>query len=83
MHKIQLPGSNTENNWTRGANRLHIQVPQDPPISRSGLDWNNLLMHHTYSLFPAFPPSGDPTFAVLGTQNILIRVVLPPFIWSF
>ena len=35
-------------NW----HRPHASLNQKPPISRAGLDRNNLLMHHTYSLFP-------------------------------
>ncbi|HEY5174292.1 MAG TPA: integrase core domain-containing protein, partial [Terriglobales bacterium] len=33
-------------NW----HRPHTSLNQKPPISRSGLDVNNLLTHHIYSL---------------------------------
>jgi transposase InsO family protein len=35
-------------NW----HRPHASLNKNPPISRSGLNRNNLLMHHTYSLLP-------------------------------
>jgi transposase InsO family protein len=48
---LELPRWLHQYNW----HRPHASLNHAPPISRSGLDRNNLLTHHTYAFFACAP----------------------------
>jgi transposase InsO family protein len=56
-------------NW----HRPHASLGQMPPISRSGLDVNNLLRHHSYSLRKTLVVEGDGYLAVASFSRPYLK----------